>query len=280
LPLPKRINGSQERLPFHVAEGNWKEFRAEIPKLRSELPPSAEPHLKGLELHSETLHSLGEFRQRLNGEWPEKASPEEFDGWLRALEKQTPDEEVVRVKRYLGLRALLEGQPDVARHLLGSEELPDGPTVLRDMKLLGSGDGLPPPPEVSALGGLPFPEPEPISLRPRVKESLGKGLPEFEKEATAAEAAARKRVLGTVERSASRHANHVDITLYNLRGVTKALASHDDDEQEQKNREKEVETHLGRSLTPAERLLARRLLRTMSPEQVAAELRALDKAGK
>jgi hypothetical protein len=278
LPLPERLNGCQELLRFHAAEMNWKGLRAEVPKLPPDhLPDCAGRHLDLLEVHSETLHLLGEFRQRLNVEWPAEASPEEFEGGLRALENQTPDVEVVRARQYLGLRGRLEGRPDIARHFLGSEELPDGPTVLRDLKRLGGPEDLPPPPEVSPLDGLPLPEPEPHGLRAPVKESLGKGLPEFEKEATAAEATARKRVQGTVERSAARHANHVAIDLYNLRGVAKALASSDDDE-EKKNREKEVVTHLGRRLSPAERLLARHLLRTMPPEQVAAELRALDKA--
>jgi hypothetical protein len=275
LPLSENINV----YGFKAAELNWEGLHtAVVPKSRPvDLPASAGRHLDLLELHSETMQALGKFRQRLNVEWTEKASVDEFGVWLRALEKTTPEVEVGQVRRYLALRARLEGRPDITTRLLGGEDLPDGPTVLRDLKTLGGADGLPPPNE-SALDGLPLPEPEPIGLRPPVKESLGKGLPEYEKEATAAEKAARKRVLGTVERSASRNANHVAISLYNLRGVTKALASHDDEE-EQKNQEKEVETHLGRRLTPAERLLARHLLRKMRPDQVAAELHALDQVG-
>jgi hypothetical protein len=214
----------------------------------------------------------------LNGEWPATARPQEFDSWLQVLEEQTPASEFQQVRRYLGLRALLEGQADIARPLLGNGELPDGATVVRDLKALGGADGLPPPPNEPALGGLPLPEPEPLGLRAPVKESLGKGLPEFEKEATQAEAAARKRVLGTVERSAARHVNHVHITLYNLHGITKALAPQDNEEKE-RNRDNEVETHLDRRLTPAERLLSHHLLRTMPPREVAAKLRDLDKAG-
>jgi len=279
LPWSGRINGSQERLRFNAAELNWEGFRAEVPKLRpADMPACAGRHLDDLNFHSENLRSLGDFRQQLNAEWPAKVSPEEFEGWLLALANGTPEGEIAQVRQYVALRAQLEGRPDIAKRLLGGKELPEGRAVLRDLKALGGAGGLPPPPKVSALDGLPLPEPEPRGFASSVKEPLGEGLPEFEKEATAAEAPARKRVLETVERSAWRHANHVEIVLYNLHGVTKALAPHDN-EQEQRDRDKEVETHLGRRLTPAERLLARHLLRTMSPQEVAAKLRALDQAG-
>jgi hypothetical protein len=276
LPSPERINSHQELLLVHAAERNWAGLHEALLKLGpAELPASAGRHLDGLKLHSETLRSLGDFRQSLNVKWAEDARPEAFEGWLRALEKQTPSDQVAKVRRYVALRARLEGRPDITRRLLGDEHLPDGPKVLRDLKTLSGADGLPPPQSASSLDGLPLPEPQPIGLLPALKESLGKG---FEQEVTAAELAARKRVLATVDRSESTHANHVAITLYNLRGVAKALAPQNNEE-EQRRREKEVETQLGRDLMPEERLLAQRLLRTMPPEKVAAELRALDKAG-
>jgi hypothetical protein len=273
LPSSVRLTGNQELMGFRALEGNWKGLHAAIPTQHPvELSLCAGRHLDGIRVDSEALGSLGQCRLLLNGEWPADVTARECDGWLQSLARHAPEGEVISARRYLAHRALLEGRPDISKSLLGGEELPGGREVLRDLKALGGADGLPPP-KMSALDGMPLPEPVALGVRPAVKEKLGKDLPDLEPEVRAAELAARKRVLGTVERSALRHYNHVNLSLYTMRNLTKSLASPGDEE---KDREKEVETHLGRRLQPEERLLVRHLLRTMSPREVAAKLRELD----
>jgi hypothetical protein len=269
-PLPRVLS-------IHAAEGNWEDLHLAIPKkLPLELPDGAGRHLNAIESEARNLRALTEFRQRLGVVWPEGNGQSELD-WLAVLEANTPAEEVGQVRQYLGLRAHLEGRSDIAKRLLGTETLPDGRKVLRDLKVLGATPAPPPPAE--SLGGLPLPEPEPLSWRPGVKEKLGQGLPELEKEIPEAEMAARRRVLGTIERSAFRHSNHLTIHLYNLQSISNVLRSEDNDS-DKRNRFPEIETRLGRRLKPEERLLARHLLRTSSPEEVAARLSTLDEAGR
>ena len=114
---------------------------------------------------------------------------------------------------------------------------------------------------------MPLPEPEPIGLKAPVREKLDTYLPGLPKDLPGAELGARRGAVRAIEISAGTHWHHVALHLYNLK--SSASASEPDD------REKKVESQLGRPLRPEERLLARRLLRTRSPAEVAAVLRAM-----
>jgi hypothetical protein len=165
----------------------------------------------------------------------------------------------------------MEGQSGVARKLLPGEAL-DQPSVLRDLKALEEVHATPPRP--SPLGDLPLPEPEPISLKAPVRDSLVKDLPRLVKELPveelpAAELRARRGALRAIETSAGRHWDRIAISLHNLKGVS---AGDDPDD-----REAEVERQLGRPLTPEERFMVRRLLRTKTTTEVVAVLRRLDR---
>src|SRR5262249_14863409 len=123
------------------------------------------------------------------------------------------------------------------------------------------------PPPTSPLGDVPLPEPVPLGLKAPVREALDKDLPVLVAELPGAELRARRGVLRAIETSAANHWYRVAIHLHNLK--SSASASEPDD------RENEVELQLGRPLSPEERLLARRLLRTRRPSEVADALRPL-----
>jgi hypothetical protein len=169
------------------------------------------------------------------------------------------------MRRYLGVRARMEGRPDVAQRLLQTGETLETRSVLRDLKALEETRATPPP--SSPLGDVPLVEPEPLGLKASVREALDRDLPGLAEELPGAERRARRGAVRAIETSASTHWHHVLFRLY----TSKSLAS----ASERDDREDEVERQLGRLLRPEERLLARRLLPTRRPAEIADALRPL-----
>jgi hypothetical protein len=259
-PLPGRIGGLRDAL-------NPREWGLLVVAARArpgELPAVVGRHLDALNVNAGGLKELGNLRDLVHAPWPPDVRAEDVVTGLMAFENVSP-QEAPALRHYLVLRAEMEGHPDLAQKLLPPGEALDAPSVLRDLKVLEGVSAT--PRRTSPLGDLPLPEPEPLSLKPPVREVLTKGLPGLDVEdLPPAELRARRGVLRAIETSADRHWNHVVISLHNLKGVT--TDSDPDD------READVERQLGQ-LTPEERLLVRRLLRTKTTVEVVAVLRQM-----
>jgi hypothetical protein len=222
------------------------------------------PHLEALEASASGLKDLVPLRDLAHGPWPETARVEEIEAGLAAFGRTAAPGEAAAMRRYFVLRAEMEGRPDVAQRLLRPGEALDTPTVLRDLKALEEVNAELPP--VPPLGDLPLPEPTPLGLKAGVHERLDKVLPGLADKLPDVEPGARRGALRAIESSAGMHWHHAAVSLRNLKT--------DDDPDD---REAEVERELGRPLTPEERLLARRLLRTKTTAEVVEVLRAASK---
>jgi hypothetical protein len=264
VPLPARINGQRDVLSARAAAREWGPFVLAAQARPGELPAVVGRHLEALEANASGLKALGRLRDLVHGPWPQDVRAEEVLAGVVAFENASPPE-APAMRRYLALRADMEGQPGVARQLLRPGEALDAPSVLRDLKLLEEVGATPPP--TSPLGDLPLPEPEPLSLKPPVREALTKGLPGLVEDLPAAELRARRGALRAIEASAGTHWNLVVLSLHNLKGLAATGDPAD--------REAEVERQVGRLLTPEERLLVRRLVRTKTTAEVVAVLRRM-----
>jgi hypothetical protein len=262
-PLPSRIGGQRDALNARAAVRDWVPLVVAARARPGELPAVGR-HLDALEVNADGLKALAHLRDLVHGPWPQDVRAEDVVAGLTAFENASP-QEAPALRRYLALRAEMEGQPGVARQLLRPGEVLNTPSVLRDLKLLEEVSATPPP--TSPLVDSPLPEPEPLGLKPPVREALSKGLPKLVEDLPAAELRARRGALRAIEASAGTRWNHVAIALHNLKGVTTDSAPDD--------REAEVERQLGRPLTPEERLLVRRLLRTKTAAEVVAVLRRM-----
>jgi hypothetical protein len=259
VPLPARLSG-------HAATRDWARLVLVAASVRSGgLPAVAGRHLEALEVGASGLKALGRLRDLVHGPWPQTVKVEEVEAGVAAYARTASPQETAVMRRYLVLRARMEGQPDVARRLLQPGENLEARSVLRDLRSLEEINATPPP--TSPLGDVPLPEPEPLGLKAPVREALDRDLPGLGEELPGAELRARRGAVRAIETSAGAHWHHVTLHLHNLK--SSASASEPDD------RENEVEHQLGRPLTPEERLLARRLLRTRRPAEVAAALRPL-----
>jgi hypothetical protein len=258
--LPARINGQRGALNAR----DWGSFVVAARARPGELPAVVGRHLDALEVKAGGLKALAHLRDLVHGPWSHDVRAEDIVAGIRAFENVSP-EEAPALRRYLALRAEMEGQPGVARQLLSDEAL-NAKSVLRDLKVLEDVSATPPP--ASPLAELPLPEPEPLSLKAPVREAITKGLPGLKvEELPAAELRARRGALRAIESSAGMQWNHVAISLHNLKGVTTDSGPDD--------REAEVERQLQRSLMPEERLLVWRLLRTKTTADVVAILRRM-----
>jgi hypothetical protein len=264
-PLPARLSGQHDVLRAHAATRDWELFIQECSIRPVGLPAVVGHHLEALELGASDLKALSRLRNLVHGPWPQDVSAEEVVVGLAAFNKTASLQDAAGVRRYIALRAKMEGQPGVARRLLQPGETLEERSVLRDLQRLEEINATPPP--TSPLGDVPLPEPVPLGLKAPVREALDKDLPVLVAELPGAELRARRGVLRAIETSAANHWYRVAIHLHNLK--SSASASEPDD------RENEVELQLGRPLSPEERLLARRLLRTRRPAEVADALRPL-----
>jgi hypothetical protein len=232
-----------------------------------ELPGVVGRPMEALGANADGLKALGRLRELVHGPWPEGVRVEEVKAGIDAYAETASPEETAVMRRYLALRSDMEGQPDVRRKLLQPGETRDAQSVLRDLKALAETST--PPPARNPLWEMPLPEPEPGGLKGPVLEAVDKDLPGLAKELPDAEPRARRGAQRAIETSAAAHWHHFVIHLRNLKSAT--TVSDPDD------REDEVERKLGHPLEPKERLLARRLLRTKKPAEVAAALRSIEK---
>jgi hypothetical protein len=237
-----------------------------------ELPAVVGRPLEAPEVVASSLKDLGRLRNLVHDPWPQSVKVEEVEAGVAAYAKTAAPQETAAMRRYLVLRARMEGQPDVAGRLLPPGEALETQSLLRDLSRLEEINATPPP--TSPLGDLPLPEPPPLGLKAPVREALYGGLPGLgEKlpgeELPRAELRARRGAVRAIEISAGAHWHRVRVTLNLHIHESSASASEPDD------RENEVERQLDRPLRPEERLLARRLLRTRRPAEVAAALRPL-----
>jgi hypothetical protein len=220
-----------------------------------------------LNLLKSRMNALLRLRDLVHGPWPKDVSATEIKAGVDDAYARTASPlEAAVMRRYLALRARMEGRPDLAPQLLAPGERLNEKSVLRDLKILEEVGATPPP--TSPLEELPLPEPEPISLKTPVREDLRTDLPNLLKDLPAAELRARRGAQRAIETSAGMHWNGAVIRLYNLKGFT-AVDDSDD-------REAEVKRQLGQELKPEERLLVRRLLRTKKTAEVVAILRRMD----
>jgi hypothetical protein len=262
VPLPARLAGQRELLHAHASARDWALLGVAASAGRAELPPVVGRHLEVLEANANGLKALGRLRDLVHGPWPKDVPAEEVAAGVAAFETASP-QDAPALRHYLALRAEMEGQPAVAQKLLPPDEALDARSVLRDLKVLEEISATPPP--ISPLGDMPLPEPEPLSLKPPVREAINKDMPGLGdvKDLPDAELRARRGALRAIETRAGMRWNRVVLSLHNLKGVT---ANDTDD------REAEVERQLGRSVTPEERLLVRRLLRTKTTAEVVVVL--------
>jgi hypothetical protein len=266
VPHPPGINGQSQVLRGAAAARDWALF-VDVARFRpAELSPAEGLQLNALEANASGLKALGGLRDLVHNPWPNAVSFGDVEAGVRAHAETASPQEAALMRRYLVLRAKMEDRPEIARQLMRPGADADPQSVLRDLKALAESNA--PPPPTSPLGGLPLPEPEPLGLKAPVREALNKDLPGLVDELPAAELRARRGALCAIETSAGVYWDHVTISLHNLKAVT---ASSDPDD-----REDEVEHQVGRPLTPEERLLARRLLRTKNTAEVVAVLRSME----
>jgi hypothetical protein len=259
IPLPARLSG-------HAATRDWALLSLAAASVRpGELPTVVGRHLEALEVGASSLKALGRLRNLVHDPWPQTVKVEEVEAGVAAYARTASPQETAVMRHYLVVRAKMEGQPDVARRLLPPGEALEARSVLRDLRVLEEIRATPPP--TSPLGDLPPPEPEPVGLKAPVREALDRDLPGLAEELPGAEWRARPGAVRAIEISAGAHWHQVTLHLHNLKSSASASAPDD--------REDEVERQLGRPLRPEERLLARRLLRTRRPAEVAAALRPM-----
>jgi hypothetical protein len=251
-------------LRAHGATRDWARLGLAAASVRAgELPAALGRPLEALEVGAGDLKALGRLRELVHDPWPQAVKGEEVEAGAVAYARTASPQEAAVMRRYLGLRARMEGRTDVARRLLPPGETLEAQAVLRDLRILAETRAT--PPGDSPLGDVPLPEPEPIGLKAHVREEFDRDLPGLGEELPGAELRARHGALRAIESSAGAHWHLVTLQLHNFQSA--ASASEPDD------REDEVERQLGRPLRPEERLLARRLLRTRRPAEVVAVLR-------
>jgi hypothetical protein len=232
--------------------------------LHPEAPGVLARPLEALGANKSSLEALGGLRDLVHSPWPEKVPVEKVESGLAAFAQTASAQDAATMRRYVAWRAELEGQPDVSRQFLPPGESRDARNLLRDLKAMEGYSGTPPP--SSPLVEVPLPEPEPLGLKAPVREAIDKDLPGVGNELPAAELRARRGALRAIETSAADQFHHFHVHLHNLTSL--ATSNKPDD------REDEVERELGR-LTPEERLLVRRLLRTKKTPEVVAALSSM-----
>jgi hypothetical protein len=270
---PKLPSGAGRAIPRLPAGARFVPARAGTRALvfsvlaASSRPAVAGRPLEALEANTNSLKALRHLRELVHGPWPKAVSAEQVKAGVVAYAQTASPKDAAVMRRYLALRAEMEGQPDVARRLLLPGEERDAQLVLRDLRVLEAISATPPP--FSPLGHLPLPEPEPLSLKALVREQPIVDLEALVEDLPATELRARRGALRFIEISAGRHWSHVVLSLRHHKGAT-AVSQRDD-------HETEVERQLGRPLTPAEQLLVRRLLRNKTTAEVVAILRRMER---
>jgi hypothetical protein len=230
----------------------------------AKLPVDAVESLTALKVNESSLEALNNLRTLVHDPWPESLPIDRvrtaFDGFAK-----TSPQDAEAMRGYLSVRARMEGRPDVAAKFVPKGETPDAKSVLRDLNVVQEMGATPPP--GSSWADLPLPEAERLGLKPAVRETLMKDFPGPVDELSAGEVRARRVALRSIDAGAESQFHHYHLHLHN---IMRSLST-----SEQDDREDEVERQVGGKLTPAERLLARRLLRTKKSDQVTAILRPM-----
>jgi hypothetical protein len=265
LPLRARLNGQRGVLAASAANGDWALLTLAARARPKEVPIVVGRHLKGVERSGRRLKALNHLRDLVHRPWPKSVHVEELKAGVAAFAETASRPLAGRMRRYIALRAKMEGKPNFVRRLLRPGETLDESSVLRDLQALEEVSATPPP--VSPLGDLPLPEPEPLGFKASVRESLTEDFPSLVDDLPATELRARRGATRAIETSAGTQWNHLSLHLHNLKSMASSY--------EQDDREDDVERQLGRSLKPEERLLGRRLLRTKKTAEVASALRSL-----
>jgi WD40 repeat protein len=186
------------------------------------LAEAARPHaiaevtaLRRLGEQSGQLEALETLGRAAGGDWPKVHAADVLEA---ALAKLPPDLRA-DVRKYLVSRARLEGNSGLARELQRGGEPPDAPTILRDLTALAEEPRVRPPPAQNASPLNLGPEAPKISLRPEVREELGKGLPELKlDELPKVELVARIQVRAKIDVAGSEASRHLKINLDRLAG--------------------------------------------------------------
>jgi hypothetical protein len=227
----------------------------------AELPGAATEALAGLKIGESNLEALSSLRNVVHDSWPENLRIEDVSAAFDGFAKTSP-QEAEAMRGYLSVRARMEGRPDVAAKFVPKGETSDAKSVLRDLKAMED-LGAKPPSELP-WGDLPLPEAEPFGLKAPVLEELDKDLPGLVPELAAAEVRARRVALRSIDAGAETHVYYYHLHLHNL--------MHSVNWSERDKREDEVERRVDK-LTPEERLMARRLLRTKGTDEIVTILR-------
>jgi hypothetical protein len=271
--LSARLGAHSELLEASAGNRNLRLLLelAEAPR-PADLPQVVRLHLEGVTGQVKSLKNLAKLQEHVRFAWPKEKPPDDLKILLDSLGESPETARLVpRLQKYLTCRAVLEGRPDLAAKL-GGRVAGDGGDVLRDLKALPAEVTEDLPATLAASPELPLPE-QPLSPPQAVKESLHADLPEL----LAAEVQARRAVLKALNVTAELHWNKAAISLHLVRSAAGLHSPARRDDPDGQEGEEEVESRLGRPLLPAERLLARRLLRNRTPADVAAVLREVAK---
>jgi hypothetical protein len=228
----------------------------------AELPGTAVESLAGLNVGESNLKALSGLRNLVHEPWPENLRIEDVNAAVEGFAKTASPQDVNAMRGYVSVRTRMEGRPDVAEKFLPAGEKPDAESVLRDLKVMED-LGAKPPSDLP-WGDLPLPEAELFGLKAPVHEALDKDLPGLVPRLSAAEARARRVALRYIDVSAETHVYHYHLHLHNLMHLIRTS--------EKDKREDEVERRVDK-LTEEERLMARRLLRTKSTDEIVTILR-------
>jgi hypothetical protein len=202
-------------LQENVGARDWRSVRI------LSLEEAARPHataevtaLRGLGEQSGQLEALETLGRAAGGDWPKVPAAEVLEAELAKL----PEGLRAEVRKYLVSRARLEGNSGLARELQRGGEPPDAPTILRDLTALAAEPPVTPPPAQNASRLNLGPEGPQISLRPGVREELGKGLPELElAKLPKVELAARIQVRAKIEGAGHQAWDHLNVHLNHLK---------------------------------------------------------------
>jgi hypothetical protein len=277
--VPRTRVPEELRAPVEAVESGSRELDA-LTRLQTALAADAElkvllaaaKPLKGAVLHQvEDLTSLEGIQAALKEPW--KVSPDlgRLEKGVETFERVTGSAQRTEELRWaLAWKATEAGQPEVARRLL------------RDLKKTTEGVGrvpaegaAPMPPIVAAV---PLPE-APPGVRMVPRESALAALPALEKETAAAVTTSRQAARGVLDRQIGIHTQNVNHALRTIQQYGKRGDDARQDERKQTDPYAAVVGLLGRALAPSERILARAMqARGQSPAEIAANLRALDKA--
>jgi hypothetical protein len=288
MPKLERVPGVGEagkgKLPIPLPAGHlqrdWSAVhKALLVPLPDHVPLSLRQARAALQPEVLVLVNLKLLRDALHGPLSEGPVLEEALARVQTLHGK--DGLVDRLRLFLAIRAHLGGNPTLARRLsasVGGEAL-SADRLLRDLKAVGAkAEAASPhasdPIAESVLGPLLVPEGTSVSFHPSVRESLAADLPAIEQ----TELRVRKALQAEIEAAAlgqeRRFHIHSSAVQHTLQALSRQLATDgmgkDDDLSP-------LEARLSQPLRPADRLLARQLLRCKSLDETTTILRQLNR---